>query len=126
MAALPMNLPAIAAGTPGGAPPSAGPVPMPPGAMPPHPPMPPAAPPPNPMGGGNSMGMLLALLAGAGIGPLIQSITKLQKPPGTGPTRTHQGGIRTEASNNPGMTIAPALAQILAKTQGNAGGLPIQ
>jgi len=73
-----------------------------------------------------SMGMLLALLAGAGIKPLIESMLKLQKPPGQGPNRAHQGGIRAEASQNPGMTIAPALAQIVAKSRGAVGGLPIQ
>lgn len=65
-----------------------------------------------------SMSMLLTLLAGAGIEPLIRSITKLQpKPP---------KGVKGDAAGSGGMSIAPALAAILAKSQANSGGLPIQ
>lgn len=106
---MPMSLPPIA-----GAPPGAPPLGAPPTGS-----QPPADAPPSPLGPGTSIKDLLMLLAGAGIKPLIESITKLQpKPPKT--------GVKADTAGSGGMSMAPALAAILAKSQANSGGLPIQ
>ena len=100
---------------------------IPPGAMPPPGPgappaagAPPMAPPPAPGGASPMSGlfMLLSFLAGSGVSGVASSLEKLKKtitmPPGSGPNREHQGGVRLEAANNPNMTIAPQMAQMMA------------
>lgn len=105
MAAFPSNLTALAQGGAG---------------------TPPTAPPPSPAGMGGPagmpqmpMGMMLAFLAGMGLPQLAQTIEKMKKtqegPTGQGPTRAHRAGVRVEAAANPGMTIAPMLAQMIAR-----------
>lgn len=95
---------------------------IPPGAMPPPGAPPPAPPPmaPPPPGGASPSGlfMLLSFLAGSGVSGIAGSLEKIKKtltmPPGSGPNREHQGGVRLEAANNPNMTIAPQMAQVMA------------
>lgn len=82
----------------------------------PRPPMP--APQNGPMSG---MFLLLSFLAGAGLDKTVQSIAKLGKigqPDAANPLRAHRGGVRLDAAHNPGMTIAPQFAQMLAAKAG--------
>lgn len=71
----------------------------------------------------SGMFLLLSFLAGAGLDKATNSVGKIAKLIGGGgqgadPTRQHKGGIRMEAAQNPGMTIAPQMAQMLASKAG--------
>jgi len=123
----PQILAALRGGAPGPAPTGA-PLPppppgaMPPGAPPPHPPM--AGGPAGAQGGMPAQIMMLAFLAGAGLDKIVGSIQKLRDA-GTGSRadRQHRGGVRVEAAQNPGMTIAPQMAQMMAQNPGLAARL---
>ncbi len=91
------------------------------GAMPPPqqgaPPAMPPRPAPKPQGPMSGMFLLLSFLAGAGLDKATNSVSKLLKlgQPGTAdPNRAHRGGVRLDAARNPGMTIAPQMASMLA------------
>ena len=78
--------------------------------------------PPGQGGGMNPIQLLLSFLAGAGLDKVVAALSKVMQPPGGagGAGRKHQGGVRMEASQNPGMTVAPQMAQQMA--QGMGGG----
>lgn len=92
--------------------------------MAPHPPVPPPPPPGAGAGPMSGLYMLLAFLAGSGLEKATNSVGKIAKlfggaanpngQPAANPLRAHRGGIRLDAANNPGMTIAPQFAQMLA------------
>lgn len=75
------------------------------------------APPASPLSGMSGMFLLLSFLAGSGLDKAVNSISKIAKLGQAGtadPNRAHRGGIRMDAANAPGMTIAPQMAQMLA------------
>lgn len=102
--------------------------------------------------GGSLLQMLLAFLAGSGLQSTVQNVNKIFSLGGKGkgaggagqppadPNRAHRGGVRMEASQQPGQTIAPQLLQraqqdpklmqmlmmLLMKGQGGGGGMPPQ
>lgn len=84
---------------------------VPPAPMPAPPPM--GAPPPT-----SGLFLLLAFLAGAGLDKTAGAVERIKKTMSgqmdSGAARAHRGGVRLDAANNPGMTIAPQMAQMLA------------
>ena len=113
----------MSAGIPMGAmPPPPGGVAQPPagaGGVPMRPPQP--APPAGGSSPASGLFLLLSFLAGSGLDKAVNSISKIAKlgqAPTADPNRAHRGGIRLDAANNPGMTIAPQMAQMLAAKAG--------
>lgn len=119
---------------------------MPGGPPPGTPPQPPQGGPGGPLsalagrgGGGPLLSMILAFLAGAGAGPMMQNLQKLMGQAGRGAkggdqTRPHQGGVKVQGNAPPGQTaITPSamqnippeqLQQILAVLAARQGGGP--
>ncbi len=77
--------------------------------------------PPGQGGGMNPIQLLLSFLAGAGLDKVVAALGKITTPAGAGAARKHQGGVRMEAAQNPGMTVAPQMAQQMAQGMGGGG-----
>lgn len=67
----------------------------------------------------NPILLLLSFLAGAGLDKVIGNVMKVMQPKGSGQNREHRGGVRMDAAQAPGMTIAPQMMQQLQQ-QGQA------
>lgn len=76
-------------------------------------------------GPGDAGKLLMAFMAGAGFDKIVSNVMKLKGGGQGGGDRKHVGGVRAEAAQTPGMTVAPQLAQQMAQG-GQPQGLPPQ
>lgn len=56
------------------------------------------------------------------MGDVVKNIQKIMTPQGSGASRQHRGGVRMDAAQAPGMTIAPQMMQQMQQQAQGGGG----